>query len=113
MNLGILFNRKKNWSGCNFFYWQKSYWTDQTKKKPQTTTDHTNYTATFEQPPPNAKVGIRVRDLAKNFGNFVAVDNVSIDFYEGQITALLGHNGAGKTTTMSILTGEIHMSCTY
>ena len=34
-----------------------------------------------------------------------AVDNLSLDMYKGQITALLGHNGAGKTTTMSILTG--------
>lgn len=30
---------------------------------------------------------------------------MSLDLYEGQITALLGHNGAGKTTTMSMLTG--------
>ena len=35
----------------------------------------------------------------------VAVDGLSLNMYEGQITALLGHNGAGKTTTMSILTG--------
>ncbi|NWJ10124.1 ABCA1 protein, partial [Crypturellus undulatus] len=34
-----------------------------------------------------------------------AVDGLSLDFYEGQITSFLGHNGAGKTTTMSILTG--------
>ena len=34
-----------------------------------------------------------------------AVDNMSLNMYKGQITALLGHNGAGKTTTMSILTG--------
>ena len=37
----------------------------------------------------------------------VAVDGLSLNMYEGQITALLGHNGAGKTTTMSILTGEL------
>ena len=34
-----------------------------------------------------------------------AVKSLSLNFYEGQITALLGHNGAGKTTVMSVLTG--------
>jgi ATP-binding cassette, subfamily A (ABC1), member 3 len=35
-----------------------------------------------------------------------AVDNLSLNMFEGQITVLLGHNGAGKTTTMSMLTGN-------
>uniref|UniRef100_A0A0K0DEF1 ABC transporter domain-containing protein n=1 Tax=Angiostrongylus cantonensis TaxID=6313 RepID=A0A0K0DEF1_ANGCA len=34
-----------------------------------------------------------------------ALDNLSLNLYEDQVTALLGHNGAGKTTTMSILCG--------
>jgi len=37
-----------------------------------------------------------------------AVDRLSVDMYEGDITALLGHNGAGKTTTMFMLTGQLH-----
>ncbi len=35
----------------------------------------------------------------------MAVDDLSVNMYKGQIFALLGHNGAGKTTTISILTG--------
>ena len=61
-------------------------------------------------------VGIKIRDLRKVFQSFgglnkkVAVDGVTLDIYNGEITALLGHNGAGKTTTMSILTGETFSS---
>lgn len=33
-------------------------------------------------------------------GKKMAVKNLSLNLYEGQITAFLGHNGAGKTTTM-------------
>ena len=39
--------------------------------------------------------------------NKKAVNNLSLNFYEDQITSFLGHNGAGKTTTMSILTGKV------
>lgn len=60
----------------------------------------------FELVPQNLKPGIQVRGLTKSFQKFVAVNNISVNFYEGEITALLGHNGAGKTTTMSMLTGK-------
>uniref|UniRef100_A0A8C2WZC7 ABC transporter domain-containing protein n=1 Tax=Cyclopterus lumpus TaxID=8103 RepID=A0A8C2WZC7_CYCLU len=51
--------------------------------------------------------GVSVRNLVKIYktGKKLAVDGLSMDFYENQITSFLGHNGAGKTTTMSILTG--------
>jgi ABC-type uncharacterized transport system ATPase subunit len=39
-----------------------------------------------------------------------AVDELTLDMYEGDITALLGHNGAGKTTTMFMLTGQVLLS---
>ncbi|KDO21257.1 hypothetical protein SPRG_13556 [Saprolegnia parasitica CBS 223.65] len=48
-----------------------------------------------------------VSRLHKTFGPHVAVDNLSLTFYEGQITCLLGHNGAGKTTAISMLTGML------
>ncbi|OMJ73736.1 hypothetical protein SteCoe_27506 [Stentor coeruleus] len=51
-----------------------------------------------------------VRNLTKRFANKVAVENLNLDIYEGQIFALLGHNGAGKTTTMSMMAGLIPAS---
>ena len=38
-------------------------------------------------------------------GSRPAVKCMTLNMFEGQITALLGHNGAGKTTTISMLTG--------
>eukprot|EP01038_Epipyxis_sp_PR26KG_P005748 gene5748-7937_t len=37
----------------------------------------------------------------------IAVNNLNLDLYQGQVTVLLGHNGAGKTTTISMLVGLI------
>lgn len=37
----------------------------------------------------------------------LAVDNLTVSMYQGQIFALLGHNGAGKTTSISMLTGMV------
>lgn len=56
----------------------------------------------LEKPPPNLKAGVSIRNLVKIYktGKKLAVDGLSIDFYENQITSFLGHNGAGKTTTM-------------
>lgn len=48
---------------------------------------------------------IKINDLVKKYGDFIAVDNISLDIEEGQIYGLLGPNGAGKSTTISILCG--------
>ncbi|XP_048255576.1 phospholipid-transporting ATPase ABCA1-like isoform X2 [Haliotis rufescens] len=61
----------------------------------------------LEAESPNSKVGVSIHNMTKVYktGKKLAVDGLSLNFYEGQITSFLGHNGAGKTTTMSILTG--------
>src|ERR1700744_1781173 len=47
---------------------------------------------------------IRVQNLVKKFGDFVAVNDISFDVAQGEIFAFLGPNGAGKTTTIKMLT---------
>jgi ABC-2 type transport system ATP-binding protein len=48
---------------------------------------------------------VRVQQLVKRFGAFVAVDHVSFKVERGEIFGLLGPNGAGKTTTFRMLCG--------
>nr|XP_040027065.1 retinal-specific phospholipid-transporting ATPase ABCA4-like isoform X2 [Gasterosteus aculeatus aculeatus] len=61
----------------------------------------------FEPDPLGLVMGVQIEELTKVFdgSSRPAVDCLSINFYEGQITSFLGHNGAGKTTTLSVLTG--------
>ncbi|XP_064634814.1 uncharacterized protein LOC135492321 isoform X3 [Lineus longissimus] len=59
-----------------------------------------------ESEPVHLPVGISIHHLTKKYKKKkVAVNNLSMNFYEGQITALLGQNGAGKTTTINMLCG--------
>ncbi len=53
---------------------------------------------------------IEVRDLAKRFGDFVAVDHVSFTVDAGEVYGWLGPNGAGKTTTIRMLLGLLKPS---
>jgi general nucleoside transport system ATP-binding protein len=48
---------------------------------------------------------VSVRALSKTFSTVRAVDQVSADFYPGEIHAILGENGAGKSTLMHLLSG--------
>lgn len=52
----------------------------------------------------NAK-SVVVEDLAKRFGDFVAVNHISLETRKGEIFGFLGPNGAGKSTTIRMLCG--------
>jgi len=71
--------------------------------------------ATAERGPPHAGTGtreplLRVDRLGKDFGNFTAVREVSLDVRQGDLTAIIGPNGAGKTTLFNMLSGQLQPS---
>jgi ABC-2 type transport system ATP-binding protein len=50
---------------------------------------------------------IEPRELARRFGDVVAVAGISLQVPDGTLLALLGPNGAGKTTTVRMLAGMV------
>lgn len=54
---------------------------------------------------PLAEPLIRFERITKRFGDFTAIDDVSLDIYEREFFALLGPSGCGKTTLMRMLAG--------
>src|SRR6478609_8823921 len=50
-------------------------------------------------------MGIQALNISKRFGDFVALDDVSIDVPSGRLTALLGPSGGGKSTLLRVIAG--------
>ena len=48
---------------------------------------------------------IILENVTKKFGDFIAVDNISLKIKKGEFFGLLGPNGAGKTTTINMIMG--------
>ncbi|XP_073522622.1 phospholipid-transporting ATPase ABCA1 isoform X2 [Phyllobates terribilis] len=92
-----------------YFPFTKSYWCGEEPKliHHPSSLQKDSSEVCMEEEPSHLSLGVSIQNLVKIYrdGKKVAVDGLSLSFYEGQITSFLGHNGAGKTTTMSILTG--------
>ncbi|KAM4813642.1 phospholipid-transporting ATPase ABCA3-like [Urocitellus parryii] len=93
------------------FFLEKSYWCREPPLESEEISEISDILPSdyIEPEPVGLATGIRIQHLRKEFtfgdATVVAVKNLSLNFYEGQISVLLGPNGAGKTTTLSILTG--------
>ncbi|KAM9583970.1 phospholipid-transporting ATPase ABCA3-like [Trichechus inunguis] len=93
------------------FFLLHSYWFGESaeKNKERTQFYETIQSKYFEPEPTDLVAGIQIKHLHKTFRarntTKIAVRDLSLNLYEGQITVLLGHNGAGKSTTLSILSG--------
>ncbi len=48
-----------------------------------------------------------LKNISRNFGDFTAVDNLSMEMNEGELVSLLGPSGCGKTTTLRMIAGFI------
>ena len=48
---------------------------------------------------------LQAKNISKRYGNYLAVDNIQLQFKRGTFNAILGPNGAGKSTTISMLIG--------
>jgi len=53
----------------------------------------------------NDKLLVSLRNLNKHYGDFAAVDNISLDIKDGEFLTFLGSSGSGKSTTLSMLAG--------
>jgi branched-chain amino acid transport system ATP-binding protein len=52
---------------------------------------------------------LQVEDLSKSFGGVAAMQNVTLDFPAGSLTAIIGPNGAGKTTFFNLISGAMRL----
>lgn len=82
-------------------YWVKSSEQNERKKNRRKLVD-------IEDGALNLPIGVNLQNLTKIFGNDeVAVNNLSLNIYENQITVIMGKSGSGKTSTLMMLSGML------
>ncbi|XP_044534952.1 phospholipid-transporting ATPase ABCA3-like [Gracilinanus agilis] len=95
------------------FFLMPSYWSGSPNSKidVDNTFEEVQKNDYMEDDPVGLTPGIQIKHLYKLFTKgsttIMAINDLTLNFYEKQITVLLGQNGAGKTTTLSILTGML------
>ncbi|KRZ07939.1 Retinal-specific ATP-binding cassette transporter, partial [Trichinella zimbabwensis] len=91
------------------FFFQQKYWSRQKSTLPVACDEINSQTVTVIHESSCNPVGVAVRHLTKVYDNKKAckkaLSNLSVNFYDSEITSVLGPNGAGKTTMMSIICG--------
>lgn len=60
--------------------------------------------------PRSAEALLQIQCISKSYGGLIAVKELNMEVYQGEILALIGPNGAGKTTTFNLITGFCHPS---
>uniref|UniRef100_A0A671GCV0 ABC transporter domain-containing protein n=1 Tax=Rhinolophus ferrumequinum TaxID=59479 RepID=A0A671GCV0_RHIFE len=94
-----------------YFFLLRSHWCGKKPKGKNETKQFNDTTESkyFESEPTDLVAGIQLQHLYKEFRvektTKIAIRDLTLNLYEGQISVLLGPNGAGKSTTLSILSG--------
>ncbi len=65
----------------------------------------TDSSSTHPWQDPDQKPYIKIENVTKKFGDFTAIDNLSLDIYKSEFFSLLGPSGCGKTTLLRMLAG--------
>lgn len=86
-----------------YFPIQRSFWWPQ--KRPYS--DAESESSDREQGHGDRPVVIKARKLLKLYNNQTVVDNFTLNFYQDEITVMMGHNDSGKTTILMMLSGIV------
>src|SRR5690554_1382786 len=89
-----------------FLWWSWCYTARSSERRPRETSSSPEYrTIYLEHAPMHMGAAVGIKNLVKTYGDFTAVDKVSLDIKPGEFLTLLGSSGSGKTTTLMAVAG--------